>query len=324
MGFIALILTLLLEQLRPLPARNAIGTLIESISEATERNMNAGRRRHGMYAWFALVVGAALLTGALYAIAVWLSWLLALAFDVLVLYMTLGFRQFSHHFTEIQAALAAGDLATARRTLTAWKAFDAPEFDATALDTDEIVRQSLEYGLQLSQRHVFGVFFWFLLLPGPMGPVLYRAADYVARHWNRPPVNRSLPQDRFGEYARLAFAWLDWLPARLTAIGFAIVGDFEGAIYCWRRLARSDRTEPAGLPHPDSRLLLLASASGALGTRLLTASEIVHLFGDRDEHGAGLAEPQVVSLAAGAAMMWRAVVLWLVLLLLLSLAGWLG
>jgi len=47
-------------------------------------------------------------------------------------------------------------------------------------------------------------------------------------------------------------------------------------------------------------------------------------FSAFQDHGAGLAEPQVVSLAAGAAMMWRAVVLWLVLLLLLSLAGWLG
>ena len=58
-----------------------------------------------------------------------------------------------------------------------------------------------------------------------------------------------------------------WAPARLTALGYAIVGDFEGAIYCWRQVAR--QTPPAGEPVPDARTLagaLLLVAAAALAT----------------------------------------------------------
>ena len=166
-----------------------------------------------------------------------IHWLLGLAVNVCVLYFALGFRQFSHRGTEIQVALANGDLIAARNELTAWKRQSDPAYSAADLDQAEVVRQAIEHGLLLSQRHVFGVFFWFVVLPGPIGAVFYRLAEHVSRAWNRPP-STATPPDRFGDFARRAFAWIDWAPARLTSLGFAVVGDFEGAIYCWRQVSR--------------------------------------------------------------------------------------
>jgi adenosylcobinamide-phosphate synthase len=323
MGFVALIVTLLLEQLRPLPARSAIGALAESVADGAERNMNAGRRRHGMYAWVLVVIGSALLAGVLYAAAWKISVFAALAVNVAVLYLTLGFRQFSHPITEIQLALDAGDLDGARRTLTMWRRNEDPSFDASDMPIDELVRVTMERGLLLSHRHVFGVFFWFVVLPGPTGPVLYRAADYVARRWNRPATGGA-PADRFGDFAQRAFAWIDWVPTRLTALGFAIVGDFEGAIYCWRQASKHGAMTAAGLPSPDSRTLLLAAASGALGARAMTSAESARVFDEPGHEGAGLAEPEPRRLLSGIGLVWRALILWLILLLLLSLAGWAG
>jgi adenosylcobinamide-phosphate synthase len=320
MGFVALILTLLLEQLRPLPARSALSAAVESVADGAERNLNAGRRRHGMYAWLLVVAGGTLAAGAVYAVAWQLSVFVALAVNVVALYATMGFRQFSHPITQIQIALDAGDLDGARRALTQWRKHDDPSFDASAMPVEEVVRVTMERGIVLSHRHVFGVFFWFVLLPGPMGPVLYRAADYVARRWNRQSATGA-PPDRFGVFAQRAFAWIDWLPTRLTALGFAIVGDFEGAIYCWRQAGR--QSPPAELPGPDGRTLLLAAASGALGVRLMTAPESARLFDEPGQEGAGLAEPEPRRLQSGIGLVWRALILWLVLLLLLTLAGWL-
>ena len=62
----------------------------------------------------------------------------------------------------------------------------------------------MERGVLLAHRHVFAVLFWFVLLPGPIGPVLYRLAEYVARRWNRPRTD-ALPPDRFGDFAHRAF-----------------------------------------------------------------------------------------------------------------------
>jgi adenosylcobinamide-phosphate synthase len=274
-----------------------------------------------VYAWLLVVIGLSFAVGAAYAVAASISVVLGLIDNVAVLFFALGFRQFSHRGTEIQIALANGDLNAARRELTAWKQQSDPTYTAADLPQDEVVRQAIEHGLLLAQRHVFGVFFWFVVLPGPMGAVLYRLAEHVARVWNRPPPGGT-PPDRFGEFARRAFAWIDWVPSRLTSLGFAIVGDFEGAIYCWRQVARHAPAD--GMPSPDSRTLILATASGALGLRLMPTAEAVRHFDEAGNEGAGLAEPTVAALRSVVGLVWRAMLLWLVLLLALTLANWLA
>jgi adenosylcobinamide-phosphate synthase len=322
MGWIALVLTLLLEQLRPLPLRNPVYSIAGTVADATHDGMNAGRRRHGIYAWLLLVGGAVVVAGAVYAFALSISWWLALLVNVVVLYFTMGFRQFSHRLAEIQIALANGDLPAARDELAQWKAGGEQTPSATVIEADEIVRQSCEHGLQLAHKHVFGVLFWFVLLPGPLGPILFRLSEYLARRWNRPPVG-ALPADRFGEFARRAFAWIDWLPARLTALGFAVVGDFEGAVYCWRRVARPPAIVD-GMPQPDSRTVILAAAGGALGSRVLSSAESARHFDEAGLEGGGLSEPGPATLVAAVGLVWRALLLWLALLLLISLAHWLA
>lgn len=322
MGWIALVLTLLLEQLRPLPLRNPVYAAAGTVADATAEGMNAGRRRHGVYAWLLLVGGVLVLAGAAYVFALGVSWWLGLAINVVVLYFTMGFRQFSHRLTEIRIALANGDLATARSELAQWKAGVGEVPPTAELDADEIVRQSCEHGLQLAHKHVFGVVFWFVLLPGPLGAILYRLSEYLARRWNRP-LTGALPADRFGDFARRAFAWIDWLPARLTALGFAAVGDFEGALYCWRKVARPPAISD-GLPRPDTRTLVLAAAGGALGRRVFGATESARWFDEEGLEGGGLAEPGPGLLEAATGLVWRALLLWLALLLLLTLARWLA
>ncbi len=320
MAFLSLVITLLLEQVRPLPAANPVYGGVREISGWAERNLNAGRWQHGVYAWLLIVVGLALVVGAVYTMAISIHWLFGLAVNVAVLFFALGFRQFSHRGTEIQIALANGDLNAARAELTAWKQQVDPTFTAADLDQDEVVRQAIEYGLMLSQRHVFGVFFWFVVLPGPIGAVAYRLAEHLARAWNRPIVTAT-PPDAFGDFARRAFAWIDWVPARLTALGFAVVGDFEGAIYCWRQVSRQQPPAVDGMPAPDSRTLLLATAGGALGLRLMPAIESGRYFDEVGNEGAGLAEPSAPALRAVVGLVWRTLLLWLVLLLLLTLAS---
>ncbi|MGZ8255222.1 MAG: CobD/CbiB family protein [Burkholderiaceae bacterium] len=321
MGWLSLVITLLLEQVRPLPAVNPVYGAVRQVSGWAERNLNAGRRRHGVYAWLLVVIGLALVVGAVYAVASSINVVLGLVVNVAVLFVALGFRQFSHRGTEIQIALANGDLNAARRELSAWKQQSDPSFTAADLPQEELVRQAIEHGLLLSHRHVFGVFFWFVVLPGPMGAVVYRLAEHVSRVWNRPPP-AGTPPDRFGHFARLAFAWIDWIPARVTSLGFAIVGDFEGAIYCWRQVSRHASAD--AMPAPDARTLILATASGALGLRLMPAPEVVQHFDEVGNEGAGLAEPTVAALRSVVGLVWRAMLLWLVLLLALTLARWLA
>ena len=235
MTFLSLALALLLEQWRPLVDRRALFAPVAGFADFLERKLNAGQAQEGLMAWFGVVIPAVLLAWFLYSVLYSVTPLLGLAFNVAVLYATTGFRQESHFFTDINRALREGDLATARRLLGEFRGQNCE-----ALSANEIASLAIEDALAVSHRHVFGPIFWFALLPGPSGAVLYRVARFLARHWGA----RSDPDfGRFGEFGRRAFAALDWLPVRATAVSFAIVGDFADAFDCWRTQAASWRDD---------------------------------------------------------------------------------
>jgi adenosylcobinamide-phosphate synthase len=173
---------------------------------------------------------------------------------VLIVYLTLGFRHYSHYFTSIQFALNAGDEATARTCWPNGRASTRSAWTAT-----EIARIAVEKSLITTHRNVFGVFFWFLMPLGPACAVMYRVSEYLARAWNEPDHMRN---EAFGQFAARAFYWIDWIPVRLTAIAFAVVGNFEDAIYAWRNFA--DRWAD------EARGIILAAGGGAMGVRLGT------------------------------------------------------
>lgn len=317
MAWLALLATLLLEQALALPSNNPVYGMASVLSDSTARHLNAGRPRHGLYAWIVLVGGAVALAAAAFYAARSVHWILAWLLDVAVLYFAFGFRQFSHPLTRIQAALESGDINGARQLLAELKRRVDPGFRASDASPGEIARQAIDIGLLEAHRHVFAVLFWFVLLPGPVGAVLYRVSGFLNRRWNPRPVvgSAALPTDRFGQFAAAAFRVIDWVPARLTALGFAIVGDFEGAVYCWRRISAAPLAQSGG-----SRVLVLGAAGGALGFRLLTESESLRIFDEPGQEGAGLTEPDPRAMRSAVGLVWRALVLWMILLLLLTAA----
>ena len=83
-------------------------------------NFDAGKPHHGWIAWGLAVVGPAIAALAIHVVLiVYVGWVFAMLWSVAVLYVTLGFRQFSHHFTNIRDALDGGDEALARERLSA-------------------------------------------------------------------------------------------------------------------------------------------------------------------------------------------------------------
>ena len=303
MAFFSLVLALLLEQWRPLSDRRSLFVPVERYARFLERQFNAGESQHGAIAWVCAVVPAALIAWLVYALLLRTSPLLALAFDVGALYLTLGFRQFSHYFTDIQLALREDDLPRARSLLETWRAEPCE-----TLSREEVVRLAIEEALAGAHRHVFAVMFWFIVLPGPAGAVLYRLAYFLKERWG-PQLGPEL--ERFGRFPALAFAVLDWVPARLTAITFAIVGDFEDAVYCWR-----SQSEQWGDPTTG---VVLAAGAGALGVKLGNPYACRGTLVERPELGLGeLADSAFLDSTVG--LVWRSLVLWLALVLIVSAA----
>jgi adenosylcobinamide-phosphate synthase len=114
---------------------------------------------------------------------------------------------------------------------------------------------------------------------------------------------------------------VDWLPARCTAITFAIVGNFEEAIDCWRNHAQSFPDDNDGV--------VLAATSGALNVRL--GGEILRPLGESANGEPTQAQPSTPGqephqshLRSMVGLVWRSVVMWMVLLFLLTLARLIG
>jgi len=303
-SFLSLTLALLLEQWRPLVDRRAALAPLAAYVEFLERQLNAGQSQQGAVAWFAALVPAVAASWFLYWAFYSISPILGLAFNVGVLYLTVGFRQESHYYSEIQRALLDGDIERARRVLAEYRGHDC-----AALSPGEVARLAIEDALAVSHRHVFGPAFWFVVLPGPTGAVLYRIAAFLARHWGA----RTDPDfGRFGEFARRAFAVIDWVPARATALTFAIVGDFEDAVYCLRTQAARWLDPLLGV--------VLAAGAGAMGVRLGGAYPRAGRMEERPELGVG-DDADTAFLDTTIGLVWRTLVIWLALLLVLSLVA---
>jgi adenosylcobinamide-phosphate synthase len=319
MTFFSILCALLIEQLKPLRADNQIYAEIKRFAMRVEGWCNAGQASHGRLGWFLMMAVLMLPTAVIYGALLYYRLVFAaFAWNVLIVYLTLGFRHYSHYFTSIQFALSAGDEATARTLLAEWARIDTVGMDAT-----EIARVAVEKSLITTHRNVFGVFFWFLMPLGPACAVMYRVSEYLARAWNEPDHMRN---EAFGEFAARAFYWIDWVPVRLTAIAFAVVGNFEDAIYAWRNFASRWTDESKGI--------ILAAGGGAMGVRLGSPAEnaprvlpadaaAVDLSASEDDMLPG-DEPSVRALQSTVGLVWRALLLWMLLLLLLSGAVLLG
>ena len=328
MSFFAVLFALMIEQLKPLPRDNWIHHALVSWVGWTGRNFDAGRPHHAWIVWGVSVLGPGLGIGLLYLAVHHFSLILSLLFDVAVLYLTLGFRQFSHYFTDIRDALERGDENEARRLLAEWRHLDASELPRT-----ELMRHVIEHALLAAHRHVFGVFFWFVLFStmglGPVGAVLYRMAEFASRYWTYPSKTMGIPaNERLMTVSQLMFTWIDRIPARLTAFGFAVVGNFEEAINSWRR--------DAVLWQHANEGIILAAAAGAVGVQLGgpaapgVTPERSRTFeaGPTDSPAsagstAG-AEPQFGHLRSIVGLVWRSTILWMMLVALLTLANLVG
>ena len=301
MSLFALLAALASQYAYPPPDRSWLAAFFGRLSLSVAKRLNAGDRNSGILAWFVLV--AIVLTPM--ALVAWIAasihpivtWLL----NAVVLYFTLRFLSTSAHVTAIEAALRANDVAGAANRLAEWQGEPVDQPDAGS-----VARLAAEHALRDAHHGTFAPLFWFLVLPGPLGLLLHPLALRAARTWEH--VAEQDERD-FGWFAARAFFVIDWIPQRLTAFVFAIAGDFEDALFCWR-------SQAAQWLRPEEGIIL-ASGAGALGVRL--GEPVPAREGWRDRPVLGVGDPAGEdALASLAGLLWRALVVWLIVYLLVA------
>ena len=323
LSLFSVVVVLLLEQLWPLPVKRVVLDPLRRLTAALVKRLDSNRRSHEQLAWGLLVLGG---TGLCMLISYKSSPVFGVLFAILVLYLSMGFRHESHYFTDIHFALRAGEIDRARALLGEWR---GEKYDKTS--SGGVARLAIEQALVGAHRNVFGVVFWFLIL-GPCGAVMYRLARFLHDEWwKAEPVCGSdamlgaeaAPSHvecgagvrQYGEFARHAFLILDWLPSRVTAMLFAIAGNFEDSVFCWRAQA---------VLWPDrASAILVTSGAGALGVRLGESDSEESEATEDPEIGVGV-KAGVDDLQATIGLVWRALVVYVMLLALTAIAVLVG
>jgi adenosylcobinamide-phosphate synthase len=361
MTLLSLLFALLIEQVRPLKDRNWVQSECARWAQWFCRHLDVGQSHHARLIWCLSVGAPSLLVLLMHWFLWWsLGWVVAMLWSVLVLYATLGFRQFSHHFTEIRDALEAGDDALARQKLALWQ-----RADTSHLSKPEVIRLAIEYSVLAAHQHVFGVLFWFSIFAsvglGPMGAVVYRMSHLLARLWSHPnsegvtwgaPMTAGAP-GAHGDHGASSVSSLLGLAttipleddvARAEHLDAHFVSEALRlwSAWAWMRLdwlsARATALSFAvvgnfedaienwrmrsGADPDDNDGVVVAATAGALGLQLGGAN-VAEFSGSITNADLG-AEPQVHHLNSVVGLVWRTVVMWFVLLTLLSLARLLG
>ncbi len=256
----------------------------------------AARRERGSIAVILLLLPFTVAAGLM----AWLP-LIGLAVALGLLYLALGARSLTEHAEAVATALQAGDLALAREKVALMVSRDAAD-----LDEEGISRATVESLLENGCDAIFGALFWFALA-GAAGVVLYRLANTLDALWGyRTP--RYL---HFGWAAARLDDGLNWLPARLTALSYALVGSQPALAWrCWREQAPFWKSPNAGP--------VMAAGAGALGLALGGPARYHGQWQQRPPLGEGLA-PCAEDIGRAVKLVQRALWLWLAVIFI---GGW--
>ncbi len=250
-------------------------------------------------------VGAVVILLVPFTLAAWLLAaipLLGLAVALGLLYLALGARSLAEHAQAVAAALQADDLPLARARVAL-----IVSRDTDGLDEEQISRATVESVLENGCDAIFGALFWFVLA-GAAGAVLYRLANTLDALWGY----RTPRYQAFGWAAARLDDGLNWLPARLTALSYSVVGSHRAAAWrCWQAQGLVWKSPNAGS--------VMAAGAGALGLALGGPARYHGEWQARPALGAGLA-PRAEDIGRAVALVRRALGLWLAVIVL---GGWL-
>ena len=264
------------------------------IASVIERRLNTGAYRFGKgaCAWSMAVLPPVALAALACSLA---GSLVGAVWHVLLLYFCIGLRSLREHMLPIGQALQRGDVGNARELTSRIVSRDTGEASPS-----DLAKAAVESMLENGNDAVFGTRFWFFVAGGP-GALLFRLANTLDAMWGyRTPRFNS-----FGCVAARIDDALNWVPARLTALSYALLGNARLAWTCWRRQAPAWSSPNAGP--------VMAAGAGSLGLALGGAASYHGVVESRPPLGLGrAAEPADIGrawrLVARTAALWIAAV----------------
>ncbi len=335
MLLISLLFALLLEYYFPQKSP-FLDNSLEKFFSWFKVKFDIGEEKTVFFIWFSLIIFISLVCWFVWEVLLLLHPIFGLLFLVLLLYLTLGFQQFLQKFHAIQKSLSASEIDSARNSLLNWAKMI--KTDPVILEvskngnSSQISREAIKLLVISLHRNLFALIFWFLVLPGPLGLIAYKMGVYAKQFWinkNESKISsseknlnevekNSNSNDFFEKISHRGFFWIDWISCRITACVFAIVGNFEDSVAMIRASSSFDSNSG------DTERVIMAASEGAMTLKLTipTASSGTQQLGEFENTSSSfhvdLREPEEHSMDIALGLLWRSLILWLVVLLLIT------
>ena len=269
------------------------GDAASSLEKAANPSSNIEGKLRGLFCWALMVLIPVM---AMCLIVSQLSGLALLVVNALVVYFVVGLKSLAEHGRNVAVPLLAGDLPAARQLIAMMVSRDTD-----MLTQQQVASAACESVLENGSDAIFAALFWFCLLGAP-GAILYRGANTLDAMWGyKTDRYRS-----FGWAAARIDDVLNWLPARLTALSYSLLGNFSSGLKCAR--------QQGGLTDSPNAGYVMAAGAGALGISM-GGGAIYH----GEEHqrpifGVGRVA-EAIDIERAIALVQRASVLWVLLAL---------
>ena len=214
---------------------------------------------------------------------------------IVCLAFALGTKSLMQHAKAVANALKESDLNLARKKIAMIVSRDTSGSDETAVN-----KATIESVLENGSDAIFAAIFWFILFGAP-GVVIYRLANTLDAMWGY----RTERYNSFGWAAARIDDGLNWLPARLTALSYALAGNIGSALSSWKNQAK--------FWHGINPGVVMASGAGALNVKIGGAAIYHGENIERPELGCDNS-PEVADIDRSIQLVNKSIIIWLLVI----------
>ncbi|MCU7939203.1 MAG: adenosylcobinamide-phosphate synthase CbiB [gamma proteobacterium symbiont of Bathyaustriella thionipta] len=230
--------------------------------------------------------------------------LFSMLLETVILYLALGLNSLKAHAREVLLPVQNEQLDQARHALSKIVSRDTRE-----MDEEGICRATTESVLENGSDAVFATIFWFLVAGAP-GVVVYRLSNTLDAMWGY----KTQRYNHFGFFIAKFDDLLNFIPARLTALTYALMGNWKNAMRCWSKQGSLWESPNAGV--------VMAAGAGALGVQLGGADHYHGELKQRTDLGCG-EKAQADTIHQACQLLDRSTILWAVVVALICVPAWL-
>lgn len=249
---LALLIALILDAIfgepkkaHPLVLFGAWASRIEEWLILPRDRANINQKFHGL---LALMLSVLPISGVILILAQW-----PLFYDLLapvILYLCIAPNSLRQHTLDIYQPLQKDDLPQARQAIAMIVSRETQQMDAQA-----IRKATIESTLENGADAIFAPIFWFVIA-GPAGAVFYRLSNTLDAMWGY----KNMRYYHFGYASARLDDILNWIPARLTALSYLLLGDSQKAWACYRQQSPLCESPNAGV--------VMSTGAGCLNVQL--------------------------------------------------------